>query len=413
MHGSPRSPWRTRDFRALWIAHGVSVLGSQVTFLALPLVAIVTLRATPLQMGLLGATSGAPVLLFGLLIGVWVDRHRRRPALIASDLCRAALLLIVPLAVVAGVLHLGLLLLLAFLIGALSLVFDVAAQALLPILVPRERLTEANSNLELGRSAAGIAGPGVAGGIVQLVTAPFALLADAASFVISALLLASIRVVEPPRPHNPESRVREEIGEGVRWVWHHPVLRPLIGATGILAFFNSLLEAVDLLYLTRRLVLAPAVVGAIFALSGLGFLLGAVMAGRIVRRIGAGRALVLALVLVGFGDLAVPLVGGPLRIVVLVLIAAQACFGVGLAAFKVIAATLRQGSAPDRLQGRMNATVRLLVEGLTPLGSLAGGVLGQGIGLRPTLLIAVGGELLAALWLLCSSVRRVGASARW
>lgn len=413
MHGSPHSLWRTRDFRALWVAHGISQLGSQISFLALPLVAIVVLGATPLEMGLLGATSGVPVLLFGLLIGVWVDRHRRRPALIATDLCRAALLLTVSLTVVAGVLHLGLLLLVAFLIGALSLVFDVAAQAFLPILVPHEQLTEANSNLELGRSAAEIAGSGVAGGIVQLVTAPFALLADAASFIISALLLASIRVVEPPRSHDPESRVREEIGEGVRWVWHHPVLRPLTGATGILAFFNSLLEAVDLLYMTRHLALAPAVIGTIFALSGLGFLLGAASAGRIVRRIDAGWALVLALVLVGLGDLAVPLVGGPPQIVALVLVAAQGCFGVGLAVFKVIAATLRQGSTPDRLQGRMNATVRLLVEGLTPLGALAGGVLGQGIGLRPTLLIAVGGELLAALWLLCSSVRGIGASAQW
>jgi predicted MFS family arabinose efflux permease len=248
---------------------------------------------------------------------------------------------------------------------------------------------------------------------VQLVTAPFALLADAASFVISALLLARIRVVELPRPRATESSVREEIGEGIRWVWHHPVLRTLTGATGILAFFNSLLEAVDLLYMTRHLGLAPAVLGAIFALSGLGFLLGAASAGRIVRRIDAGLALVLALVLVGLGDLAVPLVGGSPRIVAPVLIAAQGCFGVGLAAFRVIAATLRQGSTPDPLQGRMNATMRLLVEGLTPLGALAGGVLGQGIGLRPTLLIAVGGELLAALWLLCSSVRGVGSSARW
>ncbi len=401
MHPSPRSLWRTRDFRTLWIAHGISLLGSQVTFLALPLVAIVTLRATPFQMGLLGATGGIPILLFGLLIGAWVDRHRRRPALIVSDLGRAALLLTVPLAVVAGVLHLGLLLLVAFLIGTLSLVFEVAAQAFLPTLVPRERLTEANSKLELGRSAAEIAGPGVAGGMVQLVTAPFALLADAVSFVVSALLLASIRVVEPPRPRDPDSRVREEIREGMRWVWRHPVLRPLTGATGILAFFNSLLEAVYLLYVTRHLALAPAALGVIFALGGVGFLLGAVGAGGVARRIGAGRTLILALALVGLGDLATPLVGGP----------PQLCFGAALAAFKVITASLRQGSTPDRLQGRMNATVRLLVEGLTPLGALAGGVLGQGIGLRPTLLVAVGGEVLAALWLLCSSVRRVGASA--
>lgn len=191
-------------------------------------------------------------------------------------------------------------------------------------------------------------------------------------------------------------------------MWRHPVLRPLTGATGILAFFNSLLEAVYLLYLTRHLALAPATLGVIFALGGIGFLLGAVAAERVARRVGVGRTLILALALVGLADLAVPLVGGPPQLIAPVLIGAQLCFGVALTIFKVIAASLRQGSTPDRLQGRMNATVRLLVEGLTPLGALAGGVLGQGIGLRLTLLAAVGGELLAALWLLCSSVRKLG-----
>ncbi len=408
MHLSLRGLWRARGFRMLWVGHGISLLGSQVTFLALPLVAIISLHATPFEMGLLGATSGIPTLLFGLLVGVWIDRHRRRPVLIATDLGRAALLLTIPFAAIAGILHLELLLFVAFLIGILTLLFEVAAQAFLPILVPHEQLAEANSKLELGRSAAEIAGPGVAGGLVQLVTAPFALLADAASFIASALLLAGIRVAESPRPRDADSRVREEIGEGVRWVWRHPVLRPLTGATGILAFFNSLLEAVYLLYLTRHLALAPATLGVIFALGGIGFLLGAVAAERVARRVGVGRTLILALALVGLADLAVPLVGGPPQLIAPVLIGAQLCFGVALTIFKVIAASLRQGSTPDRLQGRMNATVRLLVEGLTPLGALAGGVLGQGIGLRLTLLAAVGGELLAALWLLCSSVRKLG-----
>jgi len=408
MHLSLRSLWRARGFRMLWVGHGISLLGSQVTFLALPLVAIISLHATPFEMGLLGATSGIPTLLFGLLVGVWIDRHRRRPVLIATDLGRAALLLTIPFAAIAGILHLEQLLFVAFLIGILTLLFEVAAQAFLPILVPHEQLAEANSKLELGRSAAEIAGPGVAGGLVQLVTAPFALLVDAASFIASALLLAGIRVAESPRPRDADSRVREEIGEGVRWVWRHPVLRPLTGATGILAFFNSLLEAVYLLYLTRHLALAPATLGVIFALGGIGFLLGAVAAERVARRVGVGRTLILALALVGLADLAVPLVGGPPQLIAPVLIGAQLCFGVALTIFKVIAASLRQGSTPDRLQGRMNATVRLLVEGLTPLGALAGGVLGQGIGLRLTLLVAVGGELLAALWLLCSSVRKLG-----
>ena len=411
MHSPPRSLWYIPDFRRLWAGRTISLLGSQVTFLALPLVAIVSLHATPFQMGTLGATSGIPTVLFGLFIGVWIDRHRRRPVLIATDLGRALLLLCIPVAVLAGILHLALLLLVAFLVGILTLIFDVAAQAFLPTLIPREQLIEANSKLEISRSAAEIAGPGVAGGLVQLMTAPFALIADAASFVVSALLLAGIRVSETPVPRGTDSRVRAEIGEGVRWVLRHPVLQPLTGATAILAFFNSLLEAVYLLYLTRTLGLAPAILGTIFAIGGVGFLLGALVAERVARRVGTGPTLVVALALVGLADLAAPLVGGGSRVVAPILVGAQCCFGLGLIVFTITTASLRQESTPDWLQGRMNATVRLLVQGLTPLGALVGGVLGQSVGLRPTLFVAVGGELLAALWLLCSSVRRLGTAA--
>lgn len=411
MHPLLPSLWRASDFRRLWAGHTISLLGSQVTFLALPLVAILSLHATPIQMGILGAIGGIPTVLFGLLVGVWVDRRHRRPILIATDLGRAVVVLCIPVAVLAGMLHMALLLLATFLIGILTLVFEVAAQAFLPTLILHEQLLDANSKLEISRSAAEIAGPGMAGVLVQLLSAPLALLADALSFVVSALLLAGIRVSEPPLSHDAGSRVRAEIEEGARWVIHHPVLRPLTGATGILAFFNSLLEAVYLLYLTHTLALTPATLGIIFTLGGVGFLLGALAAERVARRVGVGRTLILALALVGLADLVAPLIGGSLRVVAPALVGAECCFGLGLVVFNITTASLRQGSTPDRLQGRMNATVRLFVQGLTPLGALAGGVLGQSIGLRPTLLMAVGGELLAALWLLCSSVRSLGAPA--
>jgi MFS family permease len=403
--------WRQRDFLKLWAGHTVSALGSQVTLLALPLIAALTLGASPFQIGLLAAVGSLPTLLFGLAAGVWVDRLRRRPVMIAADLGRALALLGLPAAALLGRLGMELLYVTAFVVGSLDLVFKVAASAYLPNLVGRERLVDAGGKLSLSDSAAEVAGPGLAGGLVQILTAPLAVVVDAASFLVSALFIGAIRAPEPlPKPASDERRFWTEARAGVNVVIRHPLLRPLVGAAGWVTFWSTVLEAVALLYLTRDLGLTPAVVGVIFAVANVGFLAGALGAARIADRLGVGLALGAALVATGLADLATPLVGGsplidaaPLAAVA-ILIAAQFVFGAAVVVFNLTAG-LRQAVTPDDLRGRMAATTRVLTLGLTPLGSLAGGLLGERIGLEATLVLAAAGELLAALWLIGSPVR--------
>jgi Na+/melibiose symporter-like transporter len=389
----------------LWGAQTVSLLGSHVTMLALPLTAALALEATPAQMGLLGAAGTAPALLLGLLAGLWVDRRPRRPLMIAADLGRAALLLLIPAAALLGALRIELLYVVALLAGALTLLFEVAYRAFLPALLVRERLVDANGKLELSRSAAEIGGPGLAGGLIGVAGAPLEIAADALSFLGSALLLARLRAPEPapaPREHR---GLREEIGQGLRAVAGSQPLRALAGAAGVVALFSSLLEAVFVLYLTRELGLAPALVGLLFASGNVGFLAGALLGQRAARRIGVGPAIAGGLLLASLGDLLAPLAGGPPAIVILLLLAAQFLFGCGLTIYNINQVSLRQALTPDDLQGRVNATFSLLLWSGAPIGALIGGALGQAIGLRAALLLAAAGELAAALWLWRSPLR--------
>ena len=399
------SLWRDAGFRNLWGAQAVSLLGSQVTALALPLTAALALEATPAQMGLLGAAGAAPALLLGLFVGVWVDRRRRRPILIAADLGRAALLLLIPAAALLGALRIELLYGVALLSGALTLLFEVAYRAFVPALLARERLLDANGKLELSRSAAEIGGPGLAGGLIGLAGAPLAIAADALSFLVSGLLLARLRAPEPAPASRQHQSVRAEIGEGLRVVAGSPPLRVLAGCAGVAVLFSSLMEAVFVLYLTRQLGLAPGLVGLIFASGNLGFLAGALLGERAARRIGVGPAIAGGLLLTGLGDLLGPLAGGPPPAVVALLLAAQFLFGCGLTIFNINQVSLRQALTPDRLQGRVSATFSLVLWSGAPVGALVGGALGELIGLRGALLLAAAGEVGAALWLWRSPLR--------
>ncbi len=398
--------WREPDFLKLWTGQTISKFGSYISSVALPLTALLVLSATPVQMGILVALEGAPVLLVGLFAGVWVDRLRRRPILIACDLGRALLLGSIPLAAALGVLRMEQLYLVAALAGILTVFFDIANQSYLPALVERERLVEANSKLGSSDSLAEISGPALGGALVQVLTAPFAIIIDALSFLGSALCLGAIHKPEvPPAPAEERQNVWREIVEGMGLVTRQPVLRALVGGMCTFEFFGGFFGTLYTLYAVRDLHLPPALVGALVGMGGIGALLGSLVVGRVVRRLGVGRALIGAMLFAASLQLLIPLARGPLALVVLMMAIPQVVGDVGWAVFLIGEVSLRQSVIPDRLLGRANASAQFFTRGVSPLGALLGGALGALIGARFTLLIAVCGILLGSLWLIFSPIR--------
>jgi MFS family permease len=396
-----------RDFLKLWAGESISLVGSQITTLALPLVAVVVLDAGPLQMGALGAAQYAPFLLFGLIAGVWVDRMRRRPVLIWTDVGRAALLASIPVSAALGLLRIEQIYLVAFASGVLTVFFDVAYQAFLPSLVHRDELVEGNSKLELSRSVAQIAGPGLGGGLVQFLTAPLAVAVDSASYLFSALFLALIRTPEPSPTSTERQSVRAEIAEGIRLVIGNPVLRANAGCTGTWNLFSSVIQAVIILYATRDLGLQPATLGVVLAAGGPGAILGALFASPAARRLGVGPTIIVGAFLGGVGTLLFAFAGRLPAAVAPMMIAGWFIGGVGGTAYNVTTVSLRQAITPDHLQGRMNATMRFLIWGTIPLGSLLGGALGETIGLGSTLVVGALGVQASFLWPLLSPLRKL------
>jgi MFS family permease len=401
----PPSLWREGDFVKLWCAQTISAIGSKITFLALPLTAVLVLQATPAEMGYLAMIGALPALLFGLVVGVWVDRWPRRPLLLLADGGRGLLLLVIPLAAWLGLLQMPLLYAVLFLTGTLGLLFGTADQAYLPSLVARERLVDANSKLALSRSAAEIAGPTLAGWLVQAVTAPLAIALDALSFLLSALCLGLIRQPEAaPVRAEPVDHWWRELGAGLRFLLGQRTLLALTAATATVSFFNAALEALYLIYMTRTLALSPAWIGVIFGAGSVGFLIAALFPGRVIVRFGLSPTLIGGLILTALSDFTLPLAGGPQPLVIALLMAAQICFGFGLTFYNIGQVSLRQSITPPHLLGRMNGLAEFAIAGVIPLGALLGGLSGEWVGLRPALLLAAGGELLAVGWLLFSPV---------
>ncbi len=408
MRFRPGGLWRHHNFLKLWSSHTVSQFGYQISFLAVPLLAVLVLDATPLQMGVLIAVGGLPTLFIGLLAGAWVDRRRRRPVLIAANWSRALLLLVIPITAWLGVLSIELLYLVAFGLGNLGLLFDVAHRSFLPSLVERNQIIEANSNLELGRSASEVAGPGVAGVLVQLVSAQVAILVNAVTFLASAILLQSIKINEAePVRSGQEQTIWKEAGEGLKSVVNNPILRTLAISAGIIGLFNAMQEAVWILYIVRQLDLSPSILGLIFSIGSIGLLLGAAMGRRTTKRIGLGPSIILGVLLVAVGDLIIPLATGPTLVLAILLAMAQFLFGIGVTTYNIGQVSVRQLMTPDHLQGRVNATMRVVTISTIPVGALIGGYLGESISLRPTLFVGVAGEMLAVIFLLLSPLRSV------
>jgi len=400
-----RGLWRHPDFLKLWTGQTVSIFGSFITGTALQFAAIQVLDASPLQVVALGAANVLAGILVGLVAGVWVDRLRRRSLMIATDLLRALVVVSIPLAALLGVLSMGHLYAVAFLAGVLTIVFDVSYQSYLPSLIRREDLVEGNSKLTASASAAEIGGFSLAGWLVQLLTAPFAMVIDAATYLASAASLLWIRAPEPlPPPVEQRESIRTEIVEGLRAVMGNRVLRALAGSTGIEALGHGTIGSVIILYLNRDLGFSPGVLGMIFAVGGVSSLAGAALAERVTRRIGLGRTMVISLAVSSVGTLCIPLAGDASLLAAALLIANQLITDPSATVNDIAATSMRQTVTPDRLLGRVNATLRFGSMLLTLVGMAAAGLLGETIGLRATLFIGASLGFVAALWLVLSPV---------
>ncbi|MBN6041610.1 MFS transporter [Amycolatopsis sp. 195334CR] len=399
------SLWRHADFRRLWAGDTASQLGAFVGHTVLPLLAATVLAASPFEMGVLTAAETLAFLLIGLPAGAWVDRIRRRPLMLRADFARAALLLSVPLAWWAGVLTLTQLVVVALLTGVCTVFFDVAYQSYLPSLVGRDQLLEGNAKLQSSQSVSQVVGPGIGGGLAQLLGPANAVLMTGLGFLTSALCLLRIRRTEPePEPHeNP--KLTAQIAEGLRFVFGNRTLRAITSATATANFANGVFLAVEMLFLTRTLGLSAAAVGVLLAAGGAGSVLGALTSGLVNRRIGQARAIWLIPLLTWPAHLLVPLAAPGWRLGFAVV--GLVVFGYGVIVYNVAQVSYRQAICPDRLLGRMNASVRFVVWGVLPLGSMLGGVLGEFAGIRNTLWVAGALEALAVVWVLASPLRRM------
>ena len=393
-----------RHFRRFFLGQSVSLVGDQVTLIALPLVGVLVLHAGAAQMGYLATAALVPNLLFSLHAGAWVDRRgRRRQVMLAADLGRAVLLFSIPVAYGLDLLTIEQLYVVGFLTGVLSVFFYVAYSTLFVSLVPRERYVEANQLLHGSRALSFVSGPSLGGALVQLLSAPFAIVADAISFLVSALALGRIRPAEPPT----ETRERGHLVAGARYIRSSPVVRASLLATATINFFNFVFFALEILFATRDLHVRPGTLGAVVGVASIGSVLGSVATGPIGRRIGIGPAFALGCFLFPAPLVLVPLASGPHWAVVGCLLVAIFFSGLGVMILDITGASIKAAVVPDRLRARVSGAYMLVNYGVRPLGSLAGGLLGSAIGLRPTLLIAAVGAVAGVLWLLPSPVMRL------
>jgi MFS family permease len=403
--------WRHRDFLKLWSAETISQFGTQITALALPLVAIITLDVSAFAVAALGVVEFAPFLLFSLPVGVWVDRLPRRPILIIADLGRALLLLTIPAAFAFDALTIWQLYVVGFLFGIHTVFFDVAYQSYLPSLVERDRLVEGNSKLEISRSGAQLAGPGLAGILLEVMRAPLALVFDALSFIASGLFVLRIDKREEHVPTREERReakssMRTELGEGLRWVLGNPYLRTIAASTATFNFFGNLMFAIILVYFVRALELTPGVIGLLFAIGNLGYLAGALTTNKISTRIGVGPAIVVG-AMTGIAMLLIPLAPQDPNGALPFLIVSGVISSFGVVLYNVTQVSMRQAITPERLQGRMNSVIRFIVWGVMPLGALTGGAIASALELRTAIWVGAIGMSFAWLPVAFGPVRKL------
>lgn len=399
--------WQNANFMQLWLGQSVSQFGSTLSREMIPYIAILLLSATPLQMGLLGAASTLPSLLFGLIVGVWIDRLARRPVLIWANLLRAAVLLLIPLAYLFGLLRIELLLLCALLVGTLSLLFDAAYQSFLPSLVKRDDLLEGNSKLGMSDSLAESVAPPAAGLLIQALNPALAIIVNVVGYFGSAVAIRQIPAQSEQRSDEPHGSVWSDLCAGVSFMLRHPIIRWFALTAIVDNFFGWFFGALYILYALQILGLSPFAVGLIVATGGIGAFGGAMLASRINGRLGIGPAIV-AMLLLGAGSAwLIWLAGDLLAIAWLLLVLNQIVGDFSRTIYQINEVSLRQMMVPEQLLGRVIAGMQTLSQGVGTLGMLCGGLVAEYFGLRTGVAIAASGVCLAAILMACSPVRRV------
>jgi MFS family permease len=403
------SLWRHPDFMKLWAGQTISALGSVVTRTAIPLVALLVLGAGPFEMALLVVAASLATLLVGLFAGAWVDRLPRKPVLIATDLLRAILLFSIPVAYVANALRIEQLYLVVFLESCLGSFFNAAYPAYVPSLIGVDHVVDGNGKLATSSSLAEIGGPGLGGGLVQLIGGPLAMLVDAISFLVSAISLGLIRRPEPPRPaRETETRIRQDIVEGLRLVASHPILIPLTLRSVIAHVAGSFYGVLYTIYLIDELHLSPLTLGIVVSAGGVGALIGSFFAAKSIERLGIGPALIWAAAGASLVGVLTPLAGGPVALAALMVFIPQ-LVGDGLQTIEEVAEiSLIQGVIPDRILGRVNATLEVFSHGIAyPLGALLAAALAGSIGVRGGIFVGWAGMAASILLLVRSPLPRV------
>ena len=401
--------WRQAPFRRLWVATTVSQLGTQVSELAVPLTAVLTLGVTPFGFGLLATAGWLPILLVSLPAGAWLDRVRRRPVLVAGDLGRALALVSIPIAYALHGLSIWQLYVVALVVGSLTVVFDLGSQAYVPSLVDRARLVDANSKLQVSEQGSGVIGPALGGVLIRLLGAPVAILADVASYLASAASIVSIGQPEavPAAADHPTGRpgLGREIAEGLRYALGHPYLRPMALTSALASLFGRTLQVVVLLYLVRGLGLNAAVIGLIFSIGSLGFVGGALLAERVVRVLDTGRTLAASSLLYSLAFL--PIAVSPRRFAAAAVAAGFFLYGLGALVWTVNSVSLRQAITPIHLMGRVGATQRFIAWGALPLAGVFGGGLATVLGVQRAVAVSALCMVSASLPVLLSRVPRL------
>jgi len=399
---------REEQFRRFWIGQTISLFGDQVTQLALPIVAVLILGADPTQMGLLTAIGLLPHLLFSLPAGVWLDRvHRRRRLMILADIGRAIGIAAIPVLYLSGGLSLTAVFVVAFLVGTLAVVFDISWNTIFVAIAKREQFVEATALLNGSRSLASVAGPAISGILIQLFKAPLALVADALSFLGSAFFLSRVSAPEPPIEHEPGT-IRQQLTSGLSFIFRDSIMRPTILSAATLNLFNFCFQGLFILYATTYLHVEPGILGLALGAGAIGGVIGALIASRVGRVLGLGRAYVLGLILFPGSVFLIPFAQGLPELVILAfLFLSEFGQGIGVMILDINAGAMIQARTPDRLRGRAGGAFRFINMGIRPIGATIGGVLGGILGVQETLFIVIAAQLAGVLWLFGSPVLKL------